>query len=403
MRRFLSLHMLLLLIAGLLVAWNGSRFIDAKPRIRAKNLDFLPSPVVAKVLCLGQANSVAKLRWIDSFAYFQYQLDRHDDWVPGADGQSGFQRLYTTLTALDPYFQPYYEHAALNIGGILNRHHLTLAFYQLGVLNIPHSTVLWRGAAAELKMQFNWEERNPTGFDGYLAAWIEAEQTEEGKRQVMDWKKTMGSRLFKDLEQIPYWLDKLRSTKPGSSLSDYVETVIRSQLSAYGERELNALVFEYRRLAPRRWEVLYDELAQRTVPFSELLLGAKPDGVARLMAPQLLKRRYGQRLAAFGPIRIEDGRLKLLDDPFGYPWRLEGGRVISPGLEYKTYENRLGMINVSIEIAATKKGTWPRQISDLKDWGVQIPDAPRGGTLRLTEHVLVVDWPKPPSPPWKLR
>src|ERR1043165_3865084 len=99
----------LVIVAGAvaLLGWNSSRFLTAKHEIRAKDLDFLPAPEVAGVLALGHANTLAKLRWIDSFAYFQFQLDRQDDRVAG--GGSGFQRLYATLIQLDPRFEPFYE------------------------------------------------------------------------------------------------------------------------------------------------------------------------------------------------------------------------------------------------------------------------------------------------------
>src|SRR5262245_34756719 len=93
--------------AAALIGWNAQRFVGAESRIRMKDLEFFPTPVVAKLMAMGQDNTVAKLRWIDSFSYFQLQIDRRDDTVAGDDKTSGgFQRLYDTLIALDPLFEP---------------------------------------------------------------------------------------------------------------------------------------------------------------------------------------------------------------------------------------------------------------------------------------------------------
>ena len=121
----LGLPFVLACCALALVGWNISRFVGAEGRIRAKDLTFLPVPEVARLLAVGHTNTVAKLRWIDSFAYFQWQLDRQDDRVAG--GGSGVERLYATLIQLDPNFRVFYEHAAINLSGVLSHHQSALA------------------------------------------------------------------------------------------------------------------------------------------------------------------------------------------------------------------------------------------------------------------------------------
>src|SRR5476649_285062 len=152
--RTFSLAALGLLCAGTLIGWNFSRFVGAQEQIYSKDLDFLPTPEVAKLLCFGHSNTISKLRWIDSFAYFQLQLDRRNDRLSG-DGPGGFRRLYDTLIELDPLFEPFYQHAALCTGGLLGQNYIALGYLLRGLINLPHQTSLWRHAAAMLVANFD--------------------------------------------------------------------------------------------------------------------------------------------------------------------------------------------------------------------------------------------------------
>lgn len=205
--RFLPGVAVTVLAVGL-AGWNASRFIGAEPRIRTKDLTFLPSVEVGRLLSLGHTNTAAKLRWIDSFAYFQLQLDRKDDRIVGT-GESAFLRLYQLLTGLDPYFQPFYEHSTLNLGGIQNRHGETLALLQHGLLHQPHNPQLWRLVAVELYAAFHWEERQPEAFDAVLSQWHAAMEDPQQAQQVWDWKAAFARRREPGLEQLPYWLAQL--------------------------------------------------------------------------------------------------------------------------------------------------------------------------------------------------
>jgi hypothetical protein len=356
-------------------------------------------------MSLGQANTVAKLRWIDSFSYFQYQIDHQDDQVPGQDTRGGFYRLYDTLVDLDPHFQPFYEHAALNLSGMLGRHHHALSFLMRGLDTLPHNTVLWRNAAAMFKVQFQWEEKQPIAFDQFLAAWATAELTEDGRVQVWDWKRNMGTRLFKGLEQLPYWLDQLQTTKARTPMGDYVEETARAQLAAFGERELNALLRLWRLSARPTLGAWLADLTDPGVPLAEQLrLGGMPPDLRRLADPRLVARHHGDRLPGFGPLRVgQDGRLTLLADPYGHPWRLTGNRVTSLGLACRQYEKRLGFVQSAITTAAKDKGRWPTTIDEVRAWDIAIPDLPAGGTLRMVDQQISVDWDKPPLEPWQLR
>lgn len=405
MLRRAPLLLLILACTAILIGWNGSRFIGAKPKVRAKDLAFLPSPAVARAMCLGHTNTVAKLRWIDSFAYFQYQCDHLDDHVPGQDTRGGFYRLYDTLITLDPYFQPFYEHAALNLSGILGRHQHALGFLMRGLDHLPHNTALWRNTAATLKVHFHWEDQQPQAFDGFLASWAAAELDDNGRRMVWDWKRAMGQRQFKGLEQLSYWLDQLQTTKAKTPMGDYVEETARAQLAAYGERELTALAQLHRRTTPPALDAWYADLADPALPLADQLrLGRMPTTALALAHPRLASQRYGDRLPGFGPLRVAaTGRLELRPDPYGHPWRINGVKVESVGLVQRNFEKRLGYSQVQLIEKAKEKGRWPTTIDEVRAWGVAINELPNGGTLRIVDQQLAVTWEPPLSEPWKLR
>lgn len=409
MRRVLSLSLVMIALAAALIGWNASRFVGAKPQPRMKDLDFLPAPVVAQGLALGHANTVAKLRWIDSFSYFQFQLDRKNDRVAG-DGRSGFTRLYETLIALDPHFQPFYEHAALNVSGMLGRHSEALGFLEMGLLHLPHSSELWRNVAATLRVYFKWDEQQAEAFHQFLTAWAGAESDDNGKLAVWQWQKMMDSQRFKDLEQLPYWFDRLRSTKSGSPMGDYIESVIREQLTDYGLRELNALMSDWRAQhsgRPPGFAALAMELGKATT-LSEALAAfrhpAPPERLEQVVRLDLLKARHPRELPAFGPIRLKDGVPYLLGDPYGMAWEIRGNAVVSPGRERLRFEDRdLFRANQIITDRATKDGAWPKDLADARTWVPDLSNPPTGGTLRFDGKQIQVDWSKPPFQPWPLR
>lgn len=399
-----GLTVLMLVGAGVLLGWNTSRFLVAKPEIRAKDLEFLPAPETARVLALGHNNTLAKLRWIDSFAYFQYQLDRKDDTVAG--GGSGFKRLYETLIELDPKFQPFYEHAAMNTSGVMEQHWISLSFLMRGIQELPQSRELWRSAAANLKTFFAWDSQLPMQFDAFLAQWEAAEDLPEAKRLVWDWKRGFGSHAFKDLEQLPYWLDQLKATKPGTPNGDYIEGTIRELLARYGVRELNALAATWRIVqggVPRTRQELVENLALID-PFRPTREeGPMLTSFSELLDAGLVRRRYPKGLPPFGPLAVSDGRLVLRSDPYGRPWTLRDGWVTSTGQVQTSYERNMGKLTAALLDLAQKQGRWPATLDEAKAMGLSLPAAPEGGTVRLDDRRLVVDWAVEAGEPWPLR
>ncbi len=406
--RSAGLFIIIALIGAGLAVWNAERFVGAQARIRTKDLSFLPAPVVAKLLSFGHGNTVAKLRWIDSFAYFQYQLDRQDDHVAG--GGTGFKRLYETLIALDPAFVPFYQHAALNTGGVLKEYDVALSFLMRGIAALPENRELWRSAAAELKMHFQWEERMPALMDGFLAAWEAAEPTPEGKRMVWDWKRSMAQRTFHGLEQVPYWHEQLLRSKPGSASGDYIEAVLREQLAAFGLQELERLHDDWLvahgalPLRAASLAVLYRTAPLATIAAARAAAPPRPVGLADLLAPALLARRYPGGLPPLGPVlRDDQGRSQLKSDPFGLPWVLVDGRIVSGGLERRAYDRRLTSANFTLLGAAQARGRWPARLDEVAGFGIDLPAPPADGRLVLDGQTLRMEWDPPPSAPWPLR
>jgi hypothetical protein len=392
-----------------LVGWNVSRFVGAEGRIRAKDLTFLPSPATARLLALGHTNTVAKLRWIDSFAYFQYQLDRLDDHVAGAGGDSGVVRLYDTLIHLDPHFRAFYEHAALNLAAVLGRQQQGLAFLALGTLNLPEDTLIWRNLASTLSSEYRWEQHLPGAFDGFLSTWAAAETSEGGRQQVWHWKAGLARRKLPGLEQMPYWLEKLRATAPGTPSGDYLEGVVREQLARYGERELNGLLAVWRIRRGGTARTTSEFIANRDLldPLAPAVDNDRlvPAQIEELLDRPLLVRRYPQGMPAFVPVAVVGDRPVLRNDPYGLAWELHGGQVVSQGLRRQTYERRLAWFNVELQRHAAAAGRWPDSLPAIAALALKrpLPPPPEDGRLELKDHWVTVVWNPEPKNPWVLR
>lgn len=402
-----GLPLVLVCCALALVGWNVSRFVGAEGRIRAKDLTFLPAPEVARLLALGHTNTVAKLRWIDSFAYFQFQLDRQDDRVAG--GGSGVERLYATLIHLDPHFRPFYEHGALNLAGVLSRHQQAVALLQLGTFNLAKDTLIWRNLAALLSHEYHWQERLPGAFDGFLSAWAAAEETDIGRQQVWQWKAGLAKRKLPGLEQLPYWLEKLRASPPGSPPSDYLDSVVREQLARYGERELNGLLAIWRIRHGGLASTISEYIANRDLidPLAPLVGDDRlvPPRIEDLLDRLLLARRYPDGMPVFVPVTVVGDQPALRNDPYGLIWELRGGRVVSQGLRRQTYERQLMFFNMDLARHAAAVGRWPDSLGQISALTLNksFPQPPTDARLEMRDHWVVVVWNPSPKNPWSLR
>ena len=118
---------------------------------------------------------------------------------------------------------------------------------------------------------------------------------------------------------MPYWLEKLKDTTPGSPLGNYLEEVVREQLARYGERELNGLLTV--------WRIRHGGLASTTSEFianRDLIDPLAPVvGDDRLVPPDLndlldrfaLLRRYPTGMPVHAPVAVVGDRPVLRKSP----------------------------------------------------------------------------------------
>ncbi len=166
----------------------------------------------------------------------------------------------------------------------------------------------------------------------------------EAKRLVWDWKRQFGSQAFAGLEQLPYWFTQLERSAAGTPNGDFVEGVIRDLLARYGIQGLESLLASWRIArggipATRRELVEHLERIDPFVPAVDA--GPWPGDLGELLDAKLIRRRYPGGLPAWGPIAVADDRLTLKTDPFGLPWRLEGGHVVTFSMRSVPSELRL--------------------------------------------------------------
>jgi hypothetical protein len=404
--RSAGLGLLVLCCAGAVLGWNLWHFHNGLSKIREKDLSFLPAPILAELLCLGHRNTVAKLRWIDSFAYFEYQLDRHDDRVLGGGSRGGMERLYDTLIALDPRFESFYEHAALNTGGVLDQNRIALGFIASGLDVLPQSSQLWRNAAAILRVYFHWDEQLPLAFTSFLSEWRRAIPADSDQLTV--WIFSVTKHIAEGAQQASYWIDQLRMTKPGTPVGDFVESRLRKEFARLGVSALETLVNAYRIAhggkAARLIDLWMDSDLIDPFELAHPAVSAEPTRIEDLAVPLLVRpRRYPEYLIAVGPLTQVRGKLVVRSDPFGLPWRLDHGRVLSLGLERERYASTLAHANSELLALARKDGGWPATLAEARARGLSIAEPPEGGRLALDGQSLVVTWDPPPSPPWVLR
>ena len=241
--------MLLCIIIGALsvvtlISWNSARFIgaEAKPRVQSQ-LAFLPQPNVAKALTLGHSNSAAKLRWIDSFAYFQHQIDARDDAVVG-DQKGGFRRLYETLVALDPHFFPFYEHGAMALSGIVNDQDAALALLMNGVHQHPDEHALWINLLAIMQSSFALDEVHSETLLTYLYMWLNSVKKPEERAVPAYWLSSLHRKQGSEIIMLGYWQQRLANTTKGSAEYDVLEHLLRTQAMRYARTIINeAIVF----------------------------------------------------------------------------------------------------------------------------------------------------------------
>ena len=382
MGRSWPLYLLILVLAGSLIAWNAVPLRDHSLHVRTSDLSFVPDPVLARILNLGQNAAASKLQWIDSFTYFELQLDKRDDTLRGS-GQSGFQRLYTQLTAEDPYYIPFYEHASFNIGALTGRHDLSLGFLLRGLTYLPHATPLWRQAAAELYAAFDFDKRHPDEMNAFLDAWAENETDYVQRRQVWDWKNAMARRHDMGLGQLTYWQEQMHLYPPDSPGGLYIDGAMREEVAHYDVRELEALLYDFR---------------------AHFIM--TPLALSEVLSPQLVRARYPQGLNVYLPYQIIDHQLVLRDDPYGYPFLLLDGHVVSPGLEQRLVGSTPGTLLQAVfgYLSQHPHAPFPADPEQLRAYGITVPLLPPQAHYQFmpATRSISLSWDPPPGRPWPL-
>lgn len=362
-------------LAAGLVVFNLRPFQRATPVIRVKDLSFLPSPEVARILAIGHRNSAQRLRWIDSFAYLQLQFDRRDDTVAG--GSSGFTRLYDGLLALDERFIPVYHHAAMSLAGIVDHPHQALGYLLRGTMVMPEDFSLWQHAASILVNNMRAEESQPEMFDAFLTQWAAAMPDEGYRDTVFIWRQAMANRRFRGLDLFAHWQDRLVTTAPGTPMAEFIEGIMRVELVTYARS-------------------VVDEIRAARVE-----TGGTNTSLADCLDGELLSR-IGPN-AEWGPFTLVDEKPAWRSDPWGYPYAWEDGALASPGLRLHDLHQRVAGVNDRIRALARERGSWPKSLDEVSEWGIDLPELEPEQALVYEQQRVELVTPAPPQEPWPLR
>lgn len=197
-------------------------------------------------------------------------------------------------------------------------------------------------------------------------------------------------------------------TKPGTPGGDFVELRLRREFAYLGIKALETLATAYRIAhggkAPRLIDVWQDGDLIDPFALAKPAAAVEPGRIEDLADPRLVRPgRYPEYLIAVGPLTLVRGKLVVRSDPYGLPWRLDHGRVLSPGLEREGYYRQSAHANTALLALARKEGSWPATLAEVRARGLSVPEPPEGGHLALDGQQLVVTWDPPPSPPWALR
>ena len=383
-------------VIGLLIAMQAVNLwrINHRPMARAiahptwdvsriEHLSYLPSPLVARLLAFGHHNTVAKLWWIDSYKYFNHRVEVGGDEALGGGERGSFERLYDALIALDPEFVPFYYHAAMNTGSVADDPHAQLRFLARGVHQHPEEQDLWRYLASVLAHDFLLEERNPEQLLAILIRWAdvvsEAEGEEGARSWAQGWMQAMARRQARGLGQINYWAGILRVSSPTSPQGQMADRTLREHLARYGVDQLQAL---------------HDAFVAH--------FGHPPNDITEITHIEALRHVYREPVTDAGPEPLTatgDDTVSIRRDPYGWPYRLEDGVVISHGLRLADYQRWLRQLNrMAFELG------WPalRSLDDLEHWSVNRDEAPDGLRLIVVDGGLTARTEAPPLPPWSI-
>ena len=393
---------LLVLCGTVLLLWNASALIGAPPKPRMKDLTFAPSAEVMRLLSLGHENTVAKLRWIDSFSYLQYQFEKRDDTLLGNAEQGGFERLYGALIELDPHFLPFYDFAITAESVLEKGGGLAMRSIQRGLLQMPHSMHLWRNFAAHFK--FMSHDKVPEILDQILGHWLRFAPSEKDKYAIDMWRRKIGENYLQDLGQLDYWCDRLVRNKRGSTLSVLAEQTLRKQLATYALHVFAQV--KNKQLIVNPQQLLYKPLWQSAYGVAAPRVGFELKPAFIFWGPFQFSESVIERVVHSNgsALLVNEMPLSLRTDPYGLPYHIRDGKFVSIGLERHTFEHKVMNHNFSLETLAKQRNRWPADLEEAMAW-LQISEdfIYEQAELIWENNRLEVDWrDKEKIRPWPL-
>lgn len=375
---------LIILVAGAVLSWNVSRFVGAEAKIRkSEHINYLPSPEMARVMSFGHAGAQSKFQWINSFTYWQHQLDANE-----AAGREVFYRLYDNVITLDPYFLPFYEYALLTLGGSGGDQNKELGLMFRGLSYLPESRSLWKNLMAILVTGYDAEVNNPDFLESQLKAWAEAERAHQQRlerehnvtfeidfaEQAERWLKMIAVRHSRGLGQAHYWAEQLydRLDKPQSTGAEKARETLREQIARFQLDRLQQQLDQWHvRYGPWCWWIAL--LAY--VPVEPLESG---------LAPWL------------NPFYKTTTPL----DPYGYAYTIHEGEIVSLGLEIGRFRRYVSeTVNRHLEAQSRESG-WFTSIEEVSEALPWLIDPPKGCRYRLFDGLIALEVPEPVTDAW---
>lgn len=368
----------IVLLGAVIITSNVLPLVHGEMRPRTvEQLHYLPGPHMARATALGHDNTVAKLRWIDSYPYFSHQIDAKDDSTPGTDlDQRGtFVRLYESLIALDPRFEPFYLHAATACSGLINDPHAALMFLSRGVQELPQSPLLWVNLLAHLRTYYGFEELRPQQMRAQLQAWRAAMDDPDLRALPERWLAGMDTRARIRAPLVDHWIWQLDISPPTGEGRELAQA---------------ALVRAIRRF---HQDLLGDMLIARS-PYTRPL---------RLADLDLVGTDHRRLLLSYSPLQQDSLGWRLRSDPAGYRWLLRpDGSLTTRGIEHRDWLAELDRLRRRIR-ALRVDGVRIDDAADLQAQGLHVPAPPPGGSWHWSASGPVADGaPLPADPPWDL-
>lgn len=365
-------YVLIVICGGVLLTYNAQRLIGAPAIVRTKDLEFMPTATTYRLLSYGHTNTLAKLRWVDSFSYILLQIDKRDDALIGfqhGEGAGGFERLYRALIELDPYFDSYYHYASLGASLGSDNKDLAIYIYQLGTHYLPDEMAMWQGLLASLKTYKGYSLK---AMNSVLAAWFDSTTDENTQRLVLRWKKFHEKQTYSGLENVYFWAQKISTHAANSVIGETIDATLRAKITEFHLEELNELAEKMQQAPVDIQSIMNDQLlAQRFATTGTLPMTFAVDYV--LWGPfEFSQTVYAQLMNTHSDgkrvLRCRAADMRLNKDPYGFEYQIRDGKFMSLGLQRYQYESQVLAFNYHLGIRATDTGRWPKDTPEALEW-----------------------------------